>query len=64
MFADYPLSPRPEATSLAGEHRALTFTLGGLSKSVGLPQVKLAWIVVSGPDELVRQAIDRLGAHR
>ncbi len=39
----------------------LTFTLGGLSKSVGLPQVKLAWIVVSGPDALVAQAIDRLG---
>ncbi len=51
VFADYPISPRPDATSLAGEHRALTFTLGGLSKSVGLPQIKLAWIVVSGPDD-------------
>ena len=61
VFADYPLSPRPEATSLLGEHRVLTFTLGGLSKSVGLPQVKLAWIVVSGPDALVAHAIDRLG---
>ena len=61
VFADYPLAPRPEATSLLGEHRVLTFTLGGLSKSVGLPQVKLAWIVVSGPDALVGQAIDRLG---
>jgi len=61
VFADYPISPRPEATSLLGEHRVLTFTLGGLSKSVGLPQVKLAWIVVSGPDALVAHAVDRLG---
>jgi aspartate/methionine/tyrosine aminotransferase len=61
VFVDYPISPRPGATSLADEHRVLTFTLGGLSKSVGLPQVKLAWIVVSGPDALVAQAIERLG---
>jgi aspartate/methionine/tyrosine aminotransferase len=60
VFADYPIAPRPEATSLAGEHRVLTFTLGGLSKSAGLPQVKLAWIVVSGPDELANQAVERL----
>jgi alanine-synthesizing transaminase len=60
VFADYPIAPRPEATSLTGEQRVLTFTLGGLSKSAGLPQVKLAWIVVSGPDALVAQSIDRL----
>ena len=30
----------------------LTFRLGGLSKSAGLPQVKLGWIRVDGPDEL------------
>ena len=61
VFADYPISPRPDATSLVAEQRVLTFALGGLSKSVGLPQVKLAWIVVSGPDALVTSAIDRLG---
>jgi alanine-synthesizing transaminase len=38
----------------------LTFLLGGLSKSVGLPQVKLGWIAVDGPDALARGAIDRL----
>ena len=60
VFADYPIAPRPEATSLAGEDRVLTFTLGGLSKSAGLPQVKLAWIVVSGPEEVANQAVHRL----
>jgi alanine-synthesizing transaminase len=60
VFADYPLMPRPDATSLAAEERALTFTLGGLSKAAGLPQIKLAWIVVTGPGVPVRQAIDRL----
>ncbi|HEY3885733.1 MAG TPA: pyridoxal phosphate-dependent aminotransferase [Vicinamibacterales bacterium] len=38
----------------------LVFRLGGLSKSAGLPQMKLGWIAVSGPDELVREAMDRL----
>ncbi len=60
VFAAYPLAPRPDAVSFAGEHRALTFTLGGLSKSVGLPQMKLGWIEVSGPDELVTPALERL----
>ena len=60
VFADYPLSPGPEVTSLLGEERVLTFTMGGLSKSAGLPQMKLAWTVVSGPDELVASALERL----
>jgi hypothetical protein len=38
----------------------LAFTLGGLSKSVGLPQVKLGWIGVAGPDSAVSAALDRL----
>jgi aspartate/methionine/tyrosine aminotransferase len=60
VFADYPLSPAGEADSLLGERRVLTFTLGGLSKSAGLPQMKLAWMVASGPDALVGQALERL----
>jgi alanine-synthesizing transaminase len=60
VFADYPLALRSAAVSMAGETRALTFTLGGLSKSVGLPQMKLAWTMVSGPDELVTGALERL----
>jgi aspartate/methionine/tyrosine aminotransferase len=45
---------------VAGAASCLTFTLGGLSKSIGLPQAKLAWIAISGPDEEVVAALDRL----
>jgi alanine-synthesizing transaminase len=59
VFADYPLDPAfvPVSWRLAP---ALTFRLGGLSKSVGLPQVKLGWIAVEGPDALVGAALQRL----
>jgi len=60
VFADFPLRPRAGATSCVGEMRALTFVLGGLSKSAGLPQVKLGWIVVSGPEAQVAPAMERL----
>lgn len=60
VFIDYPIAPRADASTMRGEDRALTFTLGGLSKSAGLPQVKLGWIVASGPDALVSDALERL----
>lgn len=60
VFSGYPIEPRPDASSLLGENRVLTFTLGGLSKSAGLPQVKLGWIVVSGPAREVDEALQRL----
>lgn len=60
VFSGYPLRRARDAVSCLGDTRALTFVLGGLSKSAGLPQVKLGWIVVSGPDPLVSQAMERL----
>ena len=60
VFADYPLAPRKDASSIVGEDRALTFSLGGLSKSAGLPQVKLGWMVVGGPEAIVTKAMSRL----
>ena len=38
----------------------MSFRLGGLSKSAGLPQLKLGWIAVSGPESLVAEALHRL----
>jgi alanine-synthesizing transaminase len=62
VFADYELTHGAQAA--AGRvlqcDDILTFSLGGLSKSVGLPQVKLAWIAVAGPDDLVGRALERL----
>ena len=62
VFAAYPLGPRADACSIvsAGDTRALTVSLGGLSKSAGLPQVKLGWMVVQGPEVLVAEALERL----
>jgi alanine-synthesizing transaminase len=61
VFADYPLdAERLSGPSVLTRPGTLTFGLGGLSKTVGLPQVKLGWIGVAGPSELVRQALERL----
>lgn len=60
VFSDYPLGaslPEPQALAAA---ECLVFRLGGLSKTVGLPQAKLGWIVVDGPDGVVAEALDRL----
>jgi aspartate/methionine/tyrosine aminotransferase len=60
VFADYPLAVGTDARSIVGEDRALSFSLGGLSKSAGLPQVKLGWIAVGGPAAIVTTAMGRL----
>jgi aspartate/methionine/tyrosine aminotransferase len=60
VFVDYPLAARAEAVAIAGDEPALTFALGGLSKSAGLPQVKLGWMAVGGPPALVTAALARL----
>jgi hypothetical protein len=62
VFADYELEPGAVAASgkVLDRRDVLAFSLGGLSKSVGLPQVKLGWIGVAGPDRLVSAALDRL----
>jgi aspartate/methionine/tyrosine aminotransferase len=58
VFIDYPISATAAVPVVPRD--CLTFRLGGLSKSAGLPQVKLGWIVVDGPDLLVCSALDRL----
>ena len=59
VFLDYSLEGASR-TSFAGNTRALTFTLSGLSKMAGLPQMKVAWIVTGGPEVLAAQAMARL----
>lgn len=57
VFFEYPLEGRaPPAAAL----ETLQFSLGGLSKFSGLPQLKLAWTALSGPEPLVREARERL----
>ncbi|PYV90727.1 MAG: pyridoxal phosphate-dependent aminotransferase [Acidobacteria bacterium] len=59
VFLDYALDEvaRP---SFAANQEVLTFTLSGLSKISALPQMKVAWIATSGPEELVSAALARL----
>ncbi len=62
VFGDYAHGPLPadRLPSFAGEREALTFVLSGLSKVVALPQLKLGWIAVSGPEALAAEAMGRL----
>ena len=57
VFADYPVAPPPPGAKSGGGRvetaaafdDVLSFTLSGLSKVAGLPQLKLGWCVASGP---------------
>jgi len=59
VFLDFALGDGRLVT-LAGNAGALTFAMSGLSKIAGLPQMKMAWVIASGPGELKRQALERL----
>jgi alanine-synthesizing transaminase len=62
VFADYVFQGPEDvgSSSLLSQTGPLVFSLGGLSKTVGLPQVKLAWLGAGGPPPLVEQALARL----
>lgn len=59
VFRAFPLKSRGSESTFA-RSESLMFCLDGLSKSAGLPQVKLSWIALSGPQALVHQALQRL----
>ena len=61
VFSDYALTGDPaRAATLAQVEGCLAFSMSGLSKIAGLPQMKLGWMVVAGPGELRRAASERL----
>jgi alanine-synthesizing transaminase len=60
VFCDYLLDARPDRARVLDQDEALTFSLGGLSKSAGMPQMKLGWMVAGGPPALVEAALARL----
>lgn len=49
VFADFPLAPAPHAVSVLETREAVVCSLGGLSKTAGLPQIKVGWIAFGGP---------------
>ncbi len=59
VFLDYAHDGEPRA-SFVGNADALTFTLSGISKISALPQMKLSWVITSGPENLVAEAGARL----
>lgn len=61
VFADYVIDGKREPPpSMLEDPMVLTFGLGGLSKSAGLPQLKLGWMGMGGPPALVSEARARL----
>ena len=61
VFSDYSHGADSQRVETAvGNEGALTFVLSGLSKIAGLPQMKLGWIQIGGPEPLVAAACARL----
>ena len=61
VFLDYDLGlSEKRGQTLDDDSQVLTFVLSGLSKVSGLPQMKLSWIVVHGPEDVRQHAINQL----
>jgi alanine-synthesizing transaminase len=59
VFLDFTAGPAAQPT-FALHDPCLTFTLSGLSKISALPQMKLAWVAVNGPDKQAQAAVERM----
>ncbi len=61
VFCDYILDEYQHLYQSAVENKdVLTFTMSGISKVLALPQMKMSWIAVNGPEKEVKEAISRL----
>ncbi len=62
-FPGYAFAADPERVErLTGVNEVLRFSLSGLSKVAGLPQMKLGWIVTGGPSGRARSGHGTAGA--
>ena len=62
VFLDFGTNSKDmlQRSTCAGRNRVPTFILSGLSKICGLPQIKLGWIVASGPSDITDELTERL----
>ena len=61
VFMTYPATSQSgRVHTLIEQNEMLSFSLNGLSKAAGMPQMKLAWIVLNGPENEVDLASAKL----
>ena len=61
VFHDYSIESKPgRVQTLIGSDAALSFSLNGLSKAAGMPQMKVGWIVINGFESQKALARERL----
>ena len=60
VFLDYAIGDEKLVSFAVGPHPVLTFCLSGMSKIAGLPQMKVGWVVASGPEAVRMEATGRL----